>query len=554
MNKKLITEYNIDYDSMDHLMTAQNDKKIDPLVLNPTLYSTMKYIPESLAPRKSNFLVQSNVISSPYEIENIDKSEQQREKQMSSTLNSNLDPFRKNVLDNTSNSCNKRTHGYLNDKDSQSRSKRSFTIKHYNERRGGSSHHKKVDLIYISHKNAHLNTIPNNQNMLNTPTGFLRKRNITKSPNQFKSKTNNKSRSSSRNASREQLLEKEMNVSRDSKNSNVRTSYNININNHVALTKELLNSVKNRKSNQTNHDTFYGGSGKYGAFKAGSERYTNGFIEKNLQKHLTTVYATNSFGGGHTKNSQRNSMGNTVDENFLKKSVNQRDQQQQGKIKEVSISREESDKKTKVKLGDLTFNNSKAILLKTFNRYMNFPKSQTSKRKNANQHELKAIALEFDTNESLSGLFKSGKEIFKKNGNKRYLKFRPYIGGYEDQDLPKVEKKRGYNYKMPNCNIKVLNYTFRDNGFTETHKENWTLLWNNGSLRMEQYLQMQYWQKCNQFPRLNELTRKDCMNRNISKMAARFGKAFEFVPKTYLLPQEMSLLMHVSFFVFEKLG
>lgn len=33
------------------------------------------------------------------------------------------------------------------------------------------------------------------------------------------------------------------------------------------------------------------------------------------------------------------------------------------------------------------------------------------------------------------------------------------------------------------------------------------------------------------------------MNRNISQMVLKHGKTYDFVPKTYLLPQEISLLM-----------
>jgi tubulin polyglutamylase TTLL5 len=50
--------------------------------------------------------------------------------------------------------------------------------------------------------------------------------------------------------------------------------------------------------------------------------------------------------------------------------------------------------------------------------------------------------------------------------------------------------------------------------------------------------------KVNHFPKSYELTRKDLMNRNVSKMAITYGvQNFNFVPKTYLIPSEMSLFL-----------
>ena len=42
---------------------------------------------------------------------------------------------------------------------------------------------------------------------------------------------------------------------------------------------------------------------------------------------------------------------------------------------------------------------------------------------------------------------------------------------------------------------------------------------------------------------MKEITRKDKMNRNVTQMMLKHGKEFDFVPKTYLLPQEMALLI-----------
>lgn len=53
--------------------------------------------------------------------------------------------------------------------------------------------------------------------------------------------------------------------------------------------------------------------------------------------------------------------------------------------------------------------------------------------------------------------------------------------------------------------------------------------------------------KVNHFPKSYELTRKDLMNRNVSKMAIKYGNNnFNFVPKTYLIPSEMPLFLEVK--------
>ena len=52
----------------------------------------------------------------------------------------------------------------------------------------------------------------------------------------------------------------------------------------------------------------------------------------------------------------------------------------------------------------------------------------------------------------------------------------------------------------------------------------------------------------NHFPKSYEITRKDYMHRNISKMQAIHGfKNFNFVPKTFILPTDHAQLKEVLF-------
>jgi hypothetical protein len=50
------------------------------------------------------------------------------------------------------------------------------------------------------------------------------------------------------------------------------------------------------------------------------------------------------------------------------------------------------------------------------------------------------------------------------------------------------------------------------------------------------------YQKVNHFPKTFEITRKDALYRNISKMQSKFSRQYDFVPKTYILPKDMVYL------------
>jgi hypothetical protein len=139
-------------------------------------------------------------------------------------------------------------------------------------------------------------------------------------------------------------------------------------------------------------------------------------------------------------------------------------------------------------------------------------------------------------------LFKSGMETFGKDKRtRRTLKFRQFIGDIKDP--PGEPDDRGYYYKMPNSYSQIIHFVFRDNGFLETKGKNWTVMWNVGSPKSEVFNNMASWQKVNHFPRACEITRKDSMNINMGKMQLKHGKNYSFIPKTYLLPQELALII-----------
>lgn len=118
--------------------------------------------------------------------------------------------------------------------------------------------------------------------------------------------------------------------------------------------------------------------------------------------------------------------------------------------------------------------------------------------------------------------------------------------GNVDEVLENPEYQ-GYSFKMPNGHIKIVKNLLKDNGFVEAPTSPaWTIWWNIGKIKPEIYMTLKHYQKVNHHPHTIECTKKDKMNQNLSGMVIKFGKAFDFVPKTYLLPQEVSLLLRDS--------
>jgi tubulin polyglutamylase TTLL5 len=128
-----------------------------------------------------------------------------------------------------------------------------------------------------------------------------------------------------------------------------------------------------------------------------------------------------------------------------------------------------------------------------------------------------------------------------------FLVFRPYedpisIRPYQPPD-------RGYYFNLHNNDIKIVRFTLEDNGFRDLksleksmHCE-WTIHWQVGALKRAQYESLKKYQKVNHFPLSYYLTRKDLMYRALSKMREMHGsKNFQFIPKTYIIPQEFMYL------------
>ena len=104
---------------------------------------------------------------------------------------------------------------------------------------------------------------------------------------------------------------------------------------------------------------------------------------------------------------------------------------------------------------------------------------------------------------------------------------------------------RGYYYKFYTSEVKLIKYTLEDNGFRESlnSDQEWTMMWSTCSMKSQAYQCLHRYQKVNHFPRTTELTRKDCMYKNLARMQSQYGaRHFDFIPKTFILPNELGEL------------
>ena len=105
---------------------------------------------------------------------------------------------------------------------------------------------------------------------------------------------------------------------------------------------------------------------------------------------------------------------------------------------------------------------------------------------------------------------------------------------------PASQPDLGFYYRLYNTDVKLIRTTLEDNGFREARKkDDWTVMWGSGMFRSQVYEFLGRHQKINHFPKSHEITKKDCLFKNLSRMQAIHGlKHFQFVPKTYLIPQD----------------
>lgn len=122
------------------------------------------------------------------------------------------------------------------------------------------------------------------------------------------------------------------------------------------------------------------------------------------------------------------------------------------------------------------------------------------------------------------------------------IKFRtPTVGELRGkQTQEKYRPSALLQYKILKSDARLVQTVLDVNGFSPTEGHSWNVIWLNGYTRPYVYEGLNPYQRVNHFPHSFEVTRKDRLCQNIMKMQSKHSKgAFNIVPETFLLPQEL---------------
>lgn len=101
-------------------------------------------------------------------------------------------------------------------------------------------------------------------------------------------------------------------------------------------------------------------------------------------------------------------------------------------------------------------------------------------------------------------------------------------------------------YKTIQAETKLLNILLNSHGVKEVSQDaaDFNLLWTGSHVKPQVLRNLLSHQRVNHFPRSYELTRKDRLYKNIEQMQYTRGlKQFDFVPQTFILPNEFNELL-----------
>ena len=94
-------------------------------------------------------------------------------------------------------------------------------------------------------------------------------------------------------------------------------------------------------------------------------------------------------------------------------------------------------------------------------------------------------------------------------------------------------------YKVYRGETKLIRSVLEANNFSYTESHEWNILWYTGSCKTYLYEGLNEHQKINHFPQSHEITRKDRLSINLSKLQEKHGAyEFDFMPTTFVLPEQ----------------
>ncbi|XP_063414060.1 tubulin polyglutamylase TTLL7-like isoform X1 [Mytilus trossulus] len=112
----------------------------------------------------------------------------------------------------------------------------------------------------------------------------------------------------------------------------------------------------------------------------------------------------------------------------------------------------------------------------------------------------------------------------------------------------KRKKKNPIIVNLSGTRYEVIRQMAEKLGFTPSKDDdpNGYLIWNDSFVSAERINELKPFQRINHFPGMGEITRKDCLARNMLKVSKEFPEEYGFIPKSWILPSDYSQLVNYS--------
>lgn len=91
----------------------------------------------------------------------------------------------------------------------------------------------------------------------------------------------------------------------------------------------------------------------------------------------------------------------------------------------------------------------------------------------------------------------------------------------------------------------VVTSSAKELGWSVTQGNDWDITWRDGSVSLTLLSKMKKSQKINHFPGMFEISRKNCLAKNLNRFRESFPNDYDFYPQTWILPQDFNKLKSV---------
>ncbi|OMJ71358.1 hypothetical protein SteCoe_30443 [Stentor coeruleus] len=92
---------------------------------------------------------------------------------------------------------------------------------------------------------------------------------------------------------------------------------------------------------------------------------------------------------------------------------------------------------------------------------------------------------------------------------------------------------------ISNTQYPVISAATKSLGWSTTLANDWDILWRDGSVSLSTLSRMKTSQKINHFPGMYEISRKNCLAKNLNRFRESFPVDYDFYPETWILPQDI---------------